>query len=61
MTYDLVVRNGTVIDGTGAPRRQADVAVKDGRIAEIGKVRAHWQFYRDRRPDSYGDISQDVL
>ena len=38
MTYDLLVKNGTVIDGTGAPRRQADVAVKDGRIAEIGKI-----------------------
>lgn len=36
--YDLLVKNGTVIDGTGAPRRQADVAVKDGRIAEIGRI-----------------------
>ena len=33
--YDLVVRGGTVIDGTGVPRRQADVAVKDGRVAMI--------------------------
>jgi len=33
---DLVIRGGTVIDGSGAPPRQADVAVKDGRIAEIG-------------------------
>ena len=39
MTYDLLIRNGTVIDGTGAPRYHADVAVKNGRIAEIGKVR----------------------
>src|SRR5262249_34374478 len=37
--YDLVIRNGTVIDGTGAPRFQADVAVKDGTIVEIGKVK----------------------
>ena len=36
--YDLLIKNGTVIDGTGAPRRQADVAVSGGRIAEIGKV-----------------------
>lgn len=36
--YDLVIKNGTVIDGTGAPRRQADVAVADGRIAEIGRI-----------------------
>jgi len=39
MTYDLLIRNGTVIDGTGEPRYHADVAVKNGRIAEIGKVR----------------------
>lgn len=35
---DLVIRGGTVIDGTGAPRRTADVAVCDGRIAEVGHV-----------------------
>jgi N-acyl-D-amino-acid deacylase len=38
MAYDLLIRNGTVIDGTGASRYQADVAVADGRIAEIGKI-----------------------
>ena len=37
MAYDLVIRNGTIVDGTGAPRRRADIAVSDGRIAEIGK------------------------
>src|SRR3954465_12597023 len=36
--FDLVVRNGVVVDGTGLPRRRADVAVKDGRIAEVGFV-----------------------
>src|SRR5437763_8009749 len=39
MGYDLLIRNGTVIDGTGALRRQADIAVKNGRIAEIGKIK----------------------
>jgi N-acyl-D-amino-acid deacylase len=39
MAYDLLIKNGTVIDGTGAPRRQADVAVVDGKIAEIGKIK----------------------
>jgi N-acyl-D-aspartate/D-glutamate deacylase len=34
--FDLVIRNGTVIDGSGAPRRTADVAVQDGRIAAVG-------------------------
>jgi N-acyl-D-amino-acid deacylase len=35
---DLVVRGGTVIDGTGAPRRQADVAVDNGRITAVGDL-----------------------
>ena len=38
MSYDVVIRGGTVIDGTGAPSRPADVAVLDGRISEIGRV-----------------------
>jgi N-acyl-D-amino-acid deacylase len=37
MTYDLIIRNGTIVDGTGAPRRQGDIAISHGRIAEIGK------------------------
>lgn len=38
-TYDLIVRNGTIVDGTGAPRFTGDVAVKDGLIAAVGTVR----------------------
>ncbi|WP_421998913.1 N-acyl-D-amino-acid deacylase family protein [Reyranella sp.] len=38
MSYDLVIRNGIVVDGTGAPRYQADVAIAGGKVAEIGKV-----------------------
>jgi N-acyl-D-aspartate/D-glutamate deacylase len=37
-TFDLVVRGGTVADGTGTGVREADVAVKDGKIAEVGTV-----------------------
>ena len=35
--YDLLIRNGKLIDGTGAPARTADVAIKDGRIAAVGQ------------------------
>ena len=37
MPYDLLIKNGTVIDGTGAPAQRADLAVSDGRIVAIGK------------------------
>jgi N-acyl-D-amino-acid deacylase len=36
--HDLVIRNGTVVDGTGRPRRAADVAIDDGVISAIGAV-----------------------
>src|SRR5215471_20043745 len=38
-TYDLVIRRGRVVDGTGNPAFFADVAVKDGRIAAIGQIK----------------------
>jgi N-acyl-D-amino-acid deacylase len=38
MTYDLVIRGGTVVDGSGLPRYCSDVAVTGGRIARIGRV-----------------------
>jgi N-acyl-D-aspartate/D-glutamate deacylase len=39
MPYDLVIKNGTVIDGSGLPRYRADVAVRHGRVAAIGRIR----------------------
>ncbi len=36
--HDLVIRGGTVVDGTGTPGRTADVAISDGLVTEVGKV-----------------------
>jgi N-acyl-D-aspartate/D-glutamate deacylase len=38
--YDLVIKDGMVVDGTGNQRVRTDVAVRDGRIARVGRVRA---------------------
>jgi N-acyl-D-aspartate/D-glutamate deacylase len=38
MSYDVIIRGGTVVDGTGAAPRTADVAISDGMIAEVGRV-----------------------
>jgi N-acyl-D-amino-acid deacylase len=38
MTFDLVVKNGMIVDGSGLPRYRGDVGVKDGKIVEIGRL-----------------------
>jgi N-acyl-D-aspartate/D-glutamate deacylase len=38
---DVVLRNGNLVDGTGAPARPADVGIEDGRIAAVGDVAAN--------------------
>ncbi len=38
MAFDLVVKNGMIVDGSGLPRYRADIGVKNGRIAEIGRI-----------------------
>ncbi len=39
MQYDLVIRNGTVVDGSGIARYRADVGIRHGRIATLGRIR----------------------
>ena len=41
MEYDILIKNGTVVDGTGDKPRQADVAIKGDRIVAIGEIRGN--------------------
>ena len=38
MTYDLIIRGGTVVDGTRLPRLRADVGIRAGKVAKIGRI-----------------------
>jgi N-acyl-D-aspartate/D-glutamate deacylase len=38
MSYDLLIKNGRIVDGSGGPSYNGDVGVKDGKIVEIGKL-----------------------
>ena len=52
MGLDLLIRNGTVVDGSGAARYRADLGIKDGRIVETGRIRS----MADRTIDADGLI-----
>ena len=51
MTLDLVIRNGTVVDGTGSPPRAADVGIAGGTVVAVGEVdgRGHREIDADGR------------
>jgi N-acyl-D-amino-acid deacylase len=49
MTYDLVIRGGTVVDGSGLPRFRADVGIRGDRIARIGIIHARGREEVDAR------------
>jgi N-acyl-D-aspartate/D-glutamate deacylase len=51
VTYDILITNGTVIDGTGAQARRADVGIAGGKIVEVGKL-----FGAARRTIDAGDL-----
>jgi N-acyl-D-aspartate/D-glutamate deacylase len=48
-SFDLVIKNGTIVDGTNSPRWVGDIAIKDGLIAAIGSI-----------PDSYASATVDA-
>jgi hypothetical protein len=54
---DLVIRDGTVVDGTGSRRRHADVGIRDGRIVAVGQVEeSARRTYALRRPGLPGSL-----
>ena len=56
--YDLIIRNGIVVDGTGLPRYRADLAIAGERIAKIGRIneRGHREIDADGQVVSPGFI-----
>lgn len=47
--YDSIIRNGTIIDGTGADRFVADIGIKDGKIAAVGQISESADFEIDAK------------
>ena len=47
--FDVIISGGVVVDGTRLPRYQADVGIKDGKIAKIGNLKEAFGGQEDRR------------
>ena len=39
MAYDVLLKSGKLVDGTGAPARRADVGITGGKIVEVGELK----------------------
>ena len=37
--YDVIIKGGTLIDGTGTPRKVTDIGIRDGKLAKVGGLR----------------------
>ena len=51
--FDIVIKDGMIIDGTRAPRIRGDIGIKNGRIAKIGRIPASDGQRGDRRARPY--------
>ena len=51
--YDLLIKNGQIIDGTGKPSFLSDIGIKDGIIKKIGKIK--------REAPQLGQDNNDIL
>jgi N-carbamoylputrescine amidase len=56
-TSYFVDPRGQLVDGAGA-RDKGDLIIRDLDLSLIEQVRSTWAFYRDRRPDAYGDLTR---
>ena len=56
-TSYFVGPRGQLVDGAGA-RAKGDLIIRDLDLSQIDEVRNTWAFYRDRRPDAYGDLTR---